>query len=137
MGKSTKKSEQVPSVKPSTSEFYAITLVEQSKYAPSRELSRTDLYTSVEKAKEALLDLGTRTAFVFLYDVQFCDDQPFSFEDDYDDIDEYVKAYYDGVEDVVKAVDSLLAWVRNDREEWTDDMPLWLELCEQRYVVHF
>ena len=115
-------------------DLYALEVWEESKHAPSRVLCRTDLYTSREKAKEALLDVNTRTVFTFLYDVQFADDPPFSFEGDLDDIDDYANAYFDGAEDVVDAVDSLFAWIKGERKEWVEKY--WLEFGFQRFTAH-
>jgi hypothetical protein len=115
-------------------ELYALEIVEMSKHAPSRVLCRTDLYTSEEKAKEALLNVNTRTVFAFLYDLHFADDPPLSFEGDYDDIDDYANAYFDGVEEVVDAVNSLFAWIKGEQKEFVEEY--WLEFGMHRFVAH-
>ena len=70
-------------------ELYALEIWEASKYGASRVLCRTDFFESREEAKEALLDVNTRTVFMFLYDVQFADDPLLSFEGEYYDADDY------------------------------------------------
>ena len=115
-------------------DLYALEIYEMHKHSPSRMLCRTDLYTSGEKAKEALLDIETRTVFTFLYDVQFADDPPFSFDGEYDDIDDYANAYFAGTEEIVDAINSLFAWIKGEREDWVEEY--WLDFGIQRYVAH-
>ena len=106
-------------------ELHALEVWEASKHAPPRTLCRTALYESREQAKEALLDVNTHTVFGFLYDVQFADDPPLSLEGVYDQPEDYAKAYFDGVQEVVDAVNSLFAWIKGEREEWIEQY--WLE----------
>jgi hypothetical protein len=115
-------------------EFYALEIYEDSKYAPPHVWCRTDLFPSKEKAKEALLDVNTRTAFTCLYDSQFMEESPNLFEGNYDDIDDYANAYFDGVEEVVYAVNSLFAWIRGERESWNG--ALGLEFGFSRFTAH-
>ena len=101
-------------------ELFAFEVYECFKHAPSRTICRTDLYLTEELAKAALLDVETRTAFAFLYDMRLCDDFPFSFSGEYDIIDDYAEAYFDGVEEIVMAVQDLFDWVNGDKEDWVD-----------------
>ena len=115
-------------------DLYALEICEMHKHTPPRVVSRSDLYTSEEKAKEAVLDVNTRTIFVVLYDLQFSDESPFSFDGDYNDIDDYANAYFDGVEEIVDAVNTLFAWLKGEREELSEAS--WLEFGIWRFVAH-
>jgi hypothetical protein len=115
-------------------EYHALEIYEMSKHAPPRTWYRSDLYITREKAKKAFLDLGTYEAFAALDCIQGAEDPPFQFDGEYEDIDDYAKAYEDGVPEIVEIIDNLLAWIKEEKEEWVKTH--WIEFGIQNFNVH-
>jgi len=118
----------------SMKEYHALEIYEMSKHAPPRTWYRSDLYPTRKKAKKAFLDLETYEAFTALYCIQGAEDPPFQFDGKYEDIDDYAKAYEDGVPEIVQIIDDLLAWVKKKKEEWVEKY--WIEWGIQNFHVH-
>ena len=115
-------------------EYHALEIYEMSKHAPPRVWYRSDLYPTREMATKAFLDLETYEAFAALDCIQGAEDPPFSFDGEYGDIDDYAKAYEDGVPEIVEIIDNLLAWVKEEKEEWVEEY--WIEFGIQNFNVH-
>jgi hypothetical protein len=115
-------------------EYHALEIYEMSKHAPPRTWYRSDLYPTREMAKKAFLDLKTYEALTALYCIQGAENPPFHFDGEYEDIDDYAKAYEDGVPEIVEIIDNLLAWVKEEKEEWVEKH--WIEFGIQNFNVH-
>jgi hypothetical protein len=115
-------------------EYFALEIYEMSKHAPPRIWYRSDLYPTREKAKKAFLDLETYEAFAALDCIQGAEDPPFPFDGEYENVDDYAKAYEDGVPEVVEIINNLLAWVNEEKGEWIESH--WVEHGIQNFNVH-